>query len=185
MDWTHVLRHTQQNQSAIKVSAGIDSRVFVNSNPDRQNQRDSNPCNSMLINKFVAICLMPLTTAPRRPIKSQFGYYPLVWMFHSRKQNKRMNKIHERALRILYKGDRSSFELLLQKDCSFTMHERNIQTMAVELYRVGHGLSPRNLKRNASPESNIYCTGFSFESWNLRTVNTIFPRTENMVNYSK
>ena len=31
-------------------------------------------------------------------ILSQFGYCPLVWMFHSTKLNNRINKIHERAL---------------------------------------------------------------------------------------
>ena len=35
-------------------------------------------------------------------IYSQFGYCPLVWMFHSRKLNNRINKIHERSLRIVY-----------------------------------------------------------------------------------
>ena len=40
-------------------------------------------------------------------INSQFGYCPLVWMFHSRKLNNRINKIHERALRIVYKDDSS------------------------------------------------------------------------------
>ena len=35
-------------------------------------------------------------------INSQFGYCPLVWMFHSRKINNRINKIHERALRIVF-----------------------------------------------------------------------------------
>ena len=34
-------------------------------------------------------------------ILSQFGYCPLVWMFHSRKLNQRINRIHERALRIV------------------------------------------------------------------------------------
>ena len=31
-------------------------------------------------------------------ILSQFGYCPLVWMFHSRKLNNRINRIHRRAL---------------------------------------------------------------------------------------
>ena len=33
-------------------------------------------------------------------INSQFGYCPLVWMNHSRKRNNRINRIHERALRV-------------------------------------------------------------------------------------
>ena len=38
-------------------------------------------------------------------IESQFQYCPLVWMFHSRTLNNRINKLHERALRLVYKDD--------------------------------------------------------------------------------
>ena len=64
-------------------------------------------------------------------IASQFGYCPVVWMFHSRMLNNRINKIDERALRIVYKDFSSTFEQLLQKDWSFTIHERNIQALAI------------------------------------------------------
>ena len=76
-------------------------------------------------------------------ILSQFGYCPLVWMFHSRKLNNRINSIHERALRLVYKDSKSTFTELLAKDESFTIHERNIQTLAIELYKVAYGLSPK------------------------------------------
>ena len=33
-------------------------------------------------------------------IESQFGYCPLIWMFHSRFLNNKINRIHERTLRI-------------------------------------------------------------------------------------
>ena len=35
-------------------------------------------------------------------VTSQFGYCPLIWMFHSRRLNNKINSIHERALRITY-----------------------------------------------------------------------------------
>ena len=35
-------------------------------------------------------------------ITSQFSYCPLIWMMHSRSLNARINRIHERALRIVY-----------------------------------------------------------------------------------
>ena len=35
-------------------------------------------------------------------ITSHFFYCPLVWMFHSRRLNNRINHIHKRALRIIY-----------------------------------------------------------------------------------
>ena len=78
-------------------------------------------------------------------IASEFGYCPLVWMFHSRKLNSRVNKLHERALRIVYQDYASSFTELLEKDNSTTIHNRNIQLLATELYKVKYtviGLSP-------------------------------------------
>ena len=96
-------------------------------------------------------------------IFSQFGYCPLVWMFHNRTLNNRINKIHERALRLVYNDDESSFENLLLKDNSFTIHERNIQTLAIELYKVVNHLSPKIMdfifplkKEIRYPNENIF-----------------------------
>ena len=74
---------------------------------------------------------------------SQFGYCPLEWMFHSRKLNNRINNRHERALRVVYMDSASSFSELLKKDDSFTVHERNIQTLGIEMYKVAYGLDPK------------------------------------------
>ena len=43
-------------------------------------------------------------------IPSQFGYCPVIWMFHNRKLNAKINRLHERALKIVYK-DHSSGRL--------------------------------------------------------------------------
>ena len=51
-------------------------------------------------------------------ITSQFGYCPLVWMFCSRNMNNRINRIHERSLRIVYNDFTSTFSELLEKDSS-------------------------------------------------------------------
>ena len=75
-------------------------------------------------------------------ITSQFGYCPLVWMFHSRKLNNLINRLHERSLRIAYHDDLSSFEELLIKDRSVTIHHRNIQLVAIEIYKVINNISP-------------------------------------------
>ena len=61
-------------------------------------------------------------------IKSQFSYCPLVWMFHSRTLNNRINKIHERALRLAYKNETFlSFGDLLKRDRSVSIHQKNLQ----------------------------------------------------------
>ena len=54
-------------------------------------------------------------------------------MFHSRTLNKCINKIHERTLRLVNDDNVSSLEELLNKDNSFTIHERNIQTLVFPL----------------------------------------------------
>ena len=42
-------------------------------------------------------------------ITSQISYCPLVWMSHSRTMNNRINKTHEKALRLVYKDNKSLF----------------------------------------------------------------------------
>ena len=61
----------------------------------------------------------------RKPIvnllmTSHFSYCILVWMFHSRRLNNRIDHIHERALRIIYQAYKSSFKELPRKDSSLT-----------------------------------------------------------------
>ena len=79
-------------------------------------------------------------------VESQFSYCPLVWMFHNRKVNSRINRLHERALRLLYKDDVSTFEGLLEMDGAFTIHQRNIQSLAIEMYKAKNNLGPILLK---------------------------------------
>ena len=59
--------------------------------------------------------------------------------------NNKMNKLHERALRILYKDDISSFENLLEKDNSVKIHDRNIKLLAKEMYKVYNNILPNAL----------------------------------------
>ena len=74
-------------------------------------------------------------------VESQFAYLPLIWMFHGRKANSKINHIHERALRVVYEDNCSSFEELLKKDGSFKIHQKNIQSLAIELYKVKNNQS--------------------------------------------
>ena len=66
-------------------------------------------------------------------IESQFNYYALICMFYSRTINNKINRLHERALRIVYSDFKSSLEGLLMKDNSFSINERNIQRLAIEI----------------------------------------------------
>ena len=65
---------------------------------------------------------------------SHFSYCPLIWMFHDRTKNSRITKIQERAVRIVYRDTESSFDELLAKDNSVSVHQRNLQLLMVEIY---------------------------------------------------
>ena len=75
-------------------------------------------------------------------IMSHFSYCPLVWMFHDRAANNKINKIHERALRIIHKDSTSNFQELLSKSNSVSVHQRNLQLLLIEIYKTVHNLNP-------------------------------------------
>ena len=67
-------------------------------------------------------------------------------MLHSRTLNNRINNIHERALRLTYKDDKSSFKQLLEKDNSVTVHQKNTQVLVTEIFKVKNNLGPDIMK---------------------------------------
>ena len=77
---------------------------------------------------------------------AQFSYCPVIWMFNSRKLNKEIKKLLERCLRIVYSNNTLSFAEPLEIDNSVSMHQKNFQVLATELYEIGIGLSPEIMK---------------------------------------
>ena len=78
---------------------------------------------------------------------------------------KKINRLHERCLRIIYGDKHSSFEELLEKVSSVSVYERKIQILAAEMYKVSRGMSPPHLNelfkgRNAHPYNLKHNTEF-------------------------
>ena len=74
-------------------------------------------------------------------VEAQFGYCPLVLMFRGRELNRKINHVRERSLRIVYKDYNSSFNDLLKKNKSVCILHRNIQSLAIGLFKVKENLS--------------------------------------------
>ena len=49
---------------------------------------------------------------------SQFSYCPLIWMFHSRIMNNKINRLHERCMPLIYEDKTSYFGELLEQNKS-------------------------------------------------------------------
>ena len=63
---------------------------------------------------------------------AQCGYWTM---------NNNINRLHERALRIIYLDDISTFEELLKKDNSVKIHTQNSQILAAEMFKVKKGIA--------------------------------------------
>ena len=77
---------------------------------------------------------------------SHFSYSPLVWMFYDRTLNHRMNHIHDRALRFVYKDYQTDFGSLLEQRSLVSIHVKNLQLRMTEMYKTWSGLGPPFMK---------------------------------------
>ena len=105
-------------------------------------------------------------------VESQFGYCPLICMFHHRRINYKTTRIHERTLRITCKDKSSTFQELLEKDNSVSIHHRNVQKLAIENYKVLHGFSPPTLNGTFVPVSRPYnfSRNDTLQKWRVNSV---------------
>ena len=99
---------------------------------------------SVLLSLSKFLCLDKRRTLFKSFVEAQFKYCPLIWMFCSRNSNKKINRVHERTLRLVYDDYSSSFETLLERDSSFTIHHQNIQSMLIEIYKSLNKTSAEN-----------------------------------------
>ena len=106
-------------------------------------------------------------------IKSQFNYCPLVWMVCSRQSNNLINKIHERSLRISYKDQKTSYHNLLGTYNELTIHQRNLQILMTEIYKIVNGVAPPIMNSLFEFRSNEY------NIRNFQVLSTDFRRTVN------
>ena len=75
-------------------------------------------------------------------VLSNFSYCPLIWLFCSKTANNDINRTHKRALRILYRDYESSFEELIERDNTKTIHTKNLQKLMIEVYKSLNHLNP-------------------------------------------
>ena len=93
-------------------------------------------------------------------------------MFHSRNLNNKINRIHERALRLVYQNN-LSFSELLDLDNSVTVHQKNLQVLVTEIYKVKNGIAPEIMKdifELQNPSYNLRSTCNQFRRENIKTV---------------
>ena len=140
--------------------------------------------------------ITPYISIPKRKLLmnsffiSQFNYCPLVWMYHSRLMNNKSNQLHEKCLRVVYSDKSSSFKELLDKDGSITIHKRNLQVLATEMFKVYRNFLPNVVAEMFHTRRNNYnLRHSSFFSMpyvkavyhGFESLSNLGPRTEDLV----
>ena len=123
-------------------------------------------------------------------ITFQFSYCPLIWMIHSRNLNNKINRLHERALRLVYQNN-LSFSELLNLGNFVTVYQKNLQVLVTEIYKVRNGIAPEIMKyifelQNLSYNLRSACNQFRRENiktihYGLQSVINFEPKIEKLV----
>jgi hypothetical protein len=79
-------------------------------------------------------------------VLANFNYCPLVWHFCSSGSMKKLEKIQERALRLLLNDYESSYEILLTNSNKTTLQIRRIKVLATEIFKTINDLNPSYMK---------------------------------------
>ena len=77
-------------------------------------------------------------------------------MFHVRTVNSKINKLHERCLRIVYNGKKLSFKELLETDKSVPIHIKNLQVLATEMSKVYRNITSPIVRELFQSRNNDY-----------------------------
>ena len=79
-------------------------------------------------------------------------------MFSSRRTNNLINRIHERSLRTVCNDISSTFQELLQRNRSVTIHHNNIETLTTKVFKVVNNICPPIMKTLFDFKENRYNT---------------------------
>ena len=87
--------------------------------------------------------------------------------------------MHERVLRITFDDRSSSFEDLLKKDNLVSIHHRNIQALATEMFKVKNNIALEIMKELFAPKMSSYDLRNN-NSFKRRRVNSVWHGTESV-----
>ena len=156
---TEIKNSEYEKLLGIKIDTKLNFNEHLNDNIGKANRK---------INALSRV--VPYISLSRKKIlmnsffNSQFSYCPLIWMFHSRIMNNKINRLHERCMRLIYGDKTSSFEELLEQDKSVSIHTRNLQMLVTEVFKVYRSMSPpifselfrgRDICYNLQSNSNV------------------------------
>ena len=117
-------------------------------------------------------------------VSSCFNYCPIVWHFCSNNSTKRMERVQERALRILLDDKTSPYTELLILAEKPSLEIKRMQQLSIEIFKTLHDLNPSFMKnifiKNTRSESNkLYVQSHKAKTYGERSLRTLGPEIWN------
>ena len=67
-------------------------------------------------------------------INSHFSYMPIIWMFCRKNQYLKIQRIHHRALKVVFNSD-ADYDELLQMSNEITIHQKHLHALICEVFK--------------------------------------------------
>ena len=78
-------------------------------------------------------------------INSQFNYASVIWMFCRKKDYLKIEKIQDKALKIIYNSN-ESYEAHLTRNNEVSIHQKHLRALATEIYKSLADINPDFMK---------------------------------------
>ena len=89
-------------------------------------------------------------------IVSNFEYCKLIWHFCGKTDSKKVEKLQERGLRIVFNDFDATYESLLTRANFKSLEENRLRTMLVEVYKAYYDMSPDYINKLFTIKSTTY-----------------------------
>ena len=168
--------HELKNEDFVQLlGITIDSKLTFDRHIDGICKKASRQLN--ILRRFQnALHLKEMTLVYNAFVCSNFNYCPIVWHFCSTASIRKMEKIQERALRLLHKDNTSTYEELLRKSKQATLHVKRLRLIAQEVFKSIYQLNPAFMRDLFQPKVINH---------NLRDENKLVMPSFNTLKYGK
>ena len=95
-------------------------------------------------------------------VRSNLNFCPIIWHFCSQTNTEKLEKLQYRALRIVYNDYPFSYEDLLHRVNTTTLHLGRMQSIAIETFKCLNGIAPEHLRDLVKLKDNRY--NFRYEN---------------------
>ena len=101
-------------------------------------------------------------------------------MCYNHSLNHKVNRFHERCFRIIYSNKKSSFDELVDKEESDSIHHQNIQKLGIEMFKVFQCENPQNLNEIFRIRDETSHELRQRSCFHLPSVNTVLSGTDSI-----